>query len=354
MRTFESFHVQVNRIHGGKPILTPHADQAWENRTISDSACTFITNRDELAIVVSKLPFDENTLVGIRRQPALCIVIYAANGTASEEESHPRSSLGLAVFGPDLELLARHPEPVLISDQSYDLKGIEGGRLAKIGRRYVLTYTARSSDIPAGVCRIALASTTDFSTWIKHGVIRGNFNHTESTNGMIFEQKVGSRYMMLHQPLAGKDAATIHWAESTDIYREWKTRGLLMRPLSQTTFRQSSIHGAAPPIKLPDGRFLLLYQIKNRNADGSDKEGIGIALGDPGSRTFIVKRHEPLLWPEVPAAIAGDGNTDIISTLSVCGSYLYHDDLYILYTVAGRAVMAAKILKSEIAHFISR
>ena len=160
--------------------------------------------------------------------------------------------------------------------------------------------------------------------------------------------------MMLHRPMEGDNAMSIHWAESDDVYREWKSRGLLMRPIRNPEFADTWIGGGAPPLKLPDGRFLVLYHIGNRRGDGSREYDLGLAIGDPGSRYFIVKRLEPILRPETPAETVGDPSLGVNNVVFVCGAYFYNGDLYFPYAGADTVVLGARIPKSELDQFIAR
>ncbi len=354
MRTIESLQIQIQRGNSGNLIIGIDANHPWENQSVSNAACTLITNPEEIKIVAAKLPFDEATRKRLLDYPAMCAVIYTATGTGTDENNPSLPSLGLAILGPEFELIARHHAPVISPDQEYDIRGISSGRLVRIGRRYTLTYNALSGQADAAACRIALASTTDFTTWIKHGLLRGNFNHANSMNAAMVEKKIGSKYIMFHQPMSGSEAGTIHWAETTDVYRDWKTRGLLMRPMAGTSAGRNMLITGAPPVKLADGRFLLLYGVRAQDPNGPTSDSLGIAIGDPGSRYFIVKRFEPLRIPrndgnsgDTPAA--GTGRTH-----SICGAYMYEGHLYFLYSDGGKSISGARIPRDQIAQFTSR
>jgi len=345
--------IAVERLYECRPIIKKIARHPWENRVTFNPACALVTDRDEMAAIVLKLPFSAATKKALRRQPALSFLLYRAQGERTGALDHSRSSLGLAVLSPKLELLARHKEPVLLPEKDYENLGVEDGRITKIGRRYVLVYTAYSSATPNNKIRIALASSTDFVTWEKHGLLKGDFNNINNKNGIIFERKIGRKFVMLHRPMEGKDAMAIHWAESDGIHKAWESRGVLMKPIGNQSFVDTWIGGGAPPLKLPDGRYLILYHIGNRKVGGSKEYDLGIAIGDPAAKDFIVKRMEPLMRPETAAETTGDPTLGVNNVLFVCGAYFYKGDLYFPYAGADSVVLGGKIPRSELEKFIA-
>mgnify|MGYP001583951233 FL=1 len=152
--------------------------------------------------------------------------------------------------------------------------------------------------------------------------------------------------------MEGKDAMSIHWAEADDIFDEWRNRGSLMKPIPNAAFVDTWIGGGAPPLKLPDGRFLIIYHIGNRKADGAREYDLGIAIGDPSRSEFIVKRGEPLLSPQSHAETAGDAELGVNNVVFICGAYFFHGDLFFPYAGADSVVLAGKISKSEIDHYL--
>jgi len=68
--------------------------------------------------------------------------VYRAQGLKSEDYDYRKSSLGVAVFSPTLELLYRFPKPVLLPDTTYDILGVEDARISQFGDTSYLLYTA--------------------------------------------------------------------------------------------------------------------------------------------------------------------------------------------------------------------
>lgn len=166
----------VERLHDGSTLLAPVTTHSWENAVTFNPACVLIDDRSELERIIPGLPFSPEVLRRLAASPALCFLLYRAQGTKTAEHDHTHSTMGLAVLSPDLRLLARHDEPVLRPEYDFENLGVEDGRLSRIGDRYVLFYSAYASAAPENLIRIALASTADFVHWEKHGLLKGDLN----------------------------------------------------------------------------------------------------------------------------------------------------------------------------------
>src|SRR5271169_5385036 len=107
---------RVQRLHGGTPILRRIEDHPWENRVTFNPACAFVNERPLMESIVPSLPFDAPTKELLLKQDGLCFLLYRAQGARRDDYDHTRSSLGLAVLSPGLDLLARHDRPVMLPD----------------------------------------------------------------------------------------------------------------------------------------------------------------------------------------------------------------------------------------------
>lgn len=277
----------------------------------------------------------------------------SCSGEKTHAYDYTRSSIGLAIFSPYLQLLARHTEPVIRPEEAYENLGVEDPRITKVKDRYVMLYTAYGSGEPMNKIRIALASSNDFVNWEKHGLVKGTFNVINNKNAMLFEDRLKEKYVMLHRPMEGENAMAIHWAESNDVFGEWKSRGVLMKPIPNPSFADTWIGGGAPPMKLPDGRYLILYHIGNRKPDGTREYDLGIAVAEFKRQEVIVKRDEPLLRPETPAETIGDGELGVNNVVFVCGAYFYNSDLYFPYAGADSVILGGKISQRELDRYLT-
>jgi predicted GH43/DUF377 family glycosyl hydrolase len=342
----------VQRLCQNEPLLKSNPNHAWENRVTFNPACVLVTERGELDTIIAELPLDAKTKKELSKEEALTFLLYRAQGSKTSGRDYSRSSMGLAILSARLRLLARCAHPVIIPEHDYENLGVEDGRLSRVGDRYYLFYTAYGSSAPQNRIRIAVASTTNFVEWTKHGLLRGPLNELDNKNAMLFEGKVGGRFLMLHRPMSGEDAMAIHWAEADDIFGEWTSKGVLMKPLPNAEFADTWIGGGAPPLLLGDGRYLILYHIGNRKANGEREYDLGIAIGDPSGEHFIVMRDEPLLRPTSPLEITADPELGVGNVLFVCGAYFYQGDLYFPYAGADSVVLAGRVTEADLSDYL--
>jgi len=343
----------IERLNYGKPIIQRVPSHPWENKVTFNPACAFVSDRAELSFIIERLPFNPKTKDLLRSQLGLCFLLYRAQGLPTSEYNHTHSSIGFAVLSPTLELLARHTKPVILPDNDYDNLGVEDARITKIGSQYIMFYTAYSSGVPENIIRIAIATTTDFVHWDKHGLLKGEFNTIHNKNAMLFEQTINQKYIMLHRPMQGDNAMAIHWAETNDIFGEWKSRGMLMNPLPNPTFTETWIGGGAPPLHIGPNKYLIIYHIGNRNAEGKREYDLGIAVADFSSKEIIIKRNEPLLRPVTAAEKIEDKDLGVGNVLFICGAYFYNGDLYFPYAGADSVVLGGKISEAELRKYLS-
>ena len=106
-------------------------------------------------------------------------------------------------------------QPAIFPTEIYEEYGIEDPRMTNIGGTIFINYTAVSR---YGVS-VALASTTDFVHYTKHGVILP----PENKNVVIFPEMIEGRYVMIHRPATtglgnqqmwmGFSTDMVHWGE---------------------------------------------------------------------------------------------------------------------------------------------
>jgi beta-1,2-mannobiose phosphorylase / 1,2-beta-oligomannan phosphorylase len=339
---------KVQRLHDGQPLLRREVRHPWENKVTFNPAVVLIEDRLVLDRAISALPFDFRMRNKLRTEPALCFLFYRAQGTPTPEYDHRRSSIGLAVLTPKLEVVARHVEPILRPGNTFDDLGVEDPRVTRIGDRFYMLYCGYGSGTERNNIRIAVASSDDLVHWQKHGLLDGDFNRIDNKNAMLFPKKVNGRYLLFHRPMEGSDALAVHVAEAEDILGGWTNRGVVMKALANPEFKDVWIGGGAPPLLLPDGRFLVIYHIGNRRVNGEREYDLGIAIADPSSREFIVKRNEPLLRPGTVAETTGDEDLGVNNVVFICGAYFFDGDLYFPYAGADSVVLAGRIAGAEV------
>ena len=343
---------QFERLNAGRPILRKIDDHPWENKVVFNPASVLVEDRATLDRVISELPFNRETRLKLGGHKALCFLFYRAQGKETPGYDHRRSSIGLAVLTPTLELLARHDKPIILPDQAYEDLGAEDARIGRVGDQFVMFYTAYASGQVKNRIRIAVAISRDLVHWEKRGLLKGRFNEIDNKNAMLFPTRVDGKYLMLHRPIEGENALSIHWAETEDVLGEWKTRGMLIQRRLNPKFEDTWIGGGAPPLLLPDGRFLLIYHIGNKTHGKGREYDFAIAVADPKNPEFIVRRDEPLVRPETEAETVGDSDLGVNDVMFVCGAHFYQSDLYIPYAGADSVVLGGKIRKEELEQYL--
>ena len=342
----------VERLNGNQPIIRRNEGHDWENKVTFNPACALVDDRYGVEKVARALPVGDEQRDLLLRQQALVALLYRAQGKRTDDYDHTRSSLGLAICSPTLEVLVRLDRPVMLPDRPYDNLGVEDARITRVGDRFYMIYTGYSSGHGRPRIRICLASSDDLFHWEKHGPLNGTFNGFDNKNGMLFEPQMNGKFLMLHRPMEGEDAMMVHWAEAAEIHGEWKSRGVLIASRPNPAFKDVWVGGGAPPLLLADGRYLILYHIGNRDAGRKREYDLGLALCDLRLPAPIVRRVEPLFRPATPAETVGDGDLGVNNVIFVCGAYFWEGDLYIPYAGADTCVLGARIRKEEIERFL--
>ncbi len=179
----------------------------------------------------------------------------------------------------------------------YEEFGVEDPRITRIGDTYYFTYVAVSCHGAA----TALASTKDFKSFQRHGII---FN-PENKDVLLFPEKIRGRYFALHRPNAATPftkpemwiAASpdlIHWGE----HEQFLGGG--------DVWEIGRIGGGAPPIRVPEG-WLEIYHGNNRREEdrGIGTYSAGALLMDPEHPRRILGRSPQIFVPETPYETEG-------------------------------------------------
>lgn len=170
--------------------------------------------------------------------------------------------------------------------------GVEDPRITPLDGRYYITYVAVSRH---GVAT-ALASTEDFRTFRRHGVIFG----PENKDVVLFPEKIGGDYVAIHRPsgMANFTRPGMWLARSPDLVH-WGRHEHLISP---TEGWDAARNGAGPPPVRTDDGWLLVYHGCSRAARPGEVGvyAAGSLLLDAADPSRIVRRSEyPWLVPEL-------------------------------------------------------
>lgn len=149
--------------------------------------------------------------------------------------------------------------PVFLPESSIEEYGVEDPRITEIDGRYWITYVVVSRHGAA----TALASTLDFITFERHGVIFA----PENKDVVLFPRKIEGKYVALHRPTAKTNFCRPEiWLSRSPDLLHWGEHQPLLSGLAD--WEAERIGAGPPPIELPSG-WLVIYH----GCGGSDQVG---------------------------------------------------------------------------------
>ncbi len=170
--------------------------------------------------------------------------------------------------------------------------GVEDPRITQLNDRFYFTYVAVSRHGPA----TALASTLDFRTFERHGIIFC----PENKDVVLFPEMISGQYAALHRPVCGSPFTQPEmWLASSPDLLHWGQHQHLAIP--HQDWQSGRIGAGPPPIRVPGG-FLSLYH-GNRSSKRSGEVGeyaAGALLLDANDPSRVLtSTTEPFLRPEL-------------------------------------------------------
>src|SRR4051812_44436536 len=169
--------------------------------------------------------------------------------------------------------------------------GAEAPRITRLTGRFSFTYAAVSRHGPA----TALASTADFCTFDRHGIIFC----PENKDVVLFPEKIGGTFAALHRPVCGtpftrpamwvaRSPDLIHWGAHTSL------------TLSGGDWQTGRVGASPPPVRVPEGWLAIYHGNRHPTRPGEVGTYYGGALVlDATDPTRVLKRTaEPFMVPE--------------------------------------------------------
>ena len=219
--------------------------------------------------------------------------------------------------------------PAIFGRGELESYGIEDCRVAQIGEKYCLTYTAVS---PNGV-GVGLRSTTDWREFVSHGMIIPPHNK----DCAIFTEKIGEKYFALHRPSSVQVGGNYIWlAESPDLAHWGENRCIATtRPESWDSAR---IGAGAAPIRTSEG-WLEIYH----GADAEHRYCLGALLLDLEEPWKVLARSkDPIMEP-----IADYERTGFFGNVVFTNGHLVDGDRITLYYGASDSVICGAALSID-------
>ncbi len=176
--------------------------------------------------------------------------------------------------------------------------GVEDPRITPLDGRFYFTYVAVSRHGPA----TALASTTDFHMFTRHGVIAC----PENKDVVLFPERVSGSYAALHRPVCGTPFTRPEmWVARSPDLLHWGDHAPLA--VGGGAWQSGRVGAGTPPLRVADG-WLEIYH-GNRQPTRPGEVGVyygGALLLDPDDPVRVLRRTpEPFFNPEADFEVHG-------------------------------------------------
>lgn len=305
-----------------------------------------------------------NPGVVYEKETGLVHMLYRAIG----DDDRYRSILGYAVSEDGVNF-KRHDHSVLEPNEKYEKKTIEDPRITEIEGTFYITYVSHfENDRQNTIAITALASTTDFKEYKRHGVITPL--GADNKDVVLFPEKINGKYAMLHRPInwikeniyEKKDGLYLKvkkrtikwpleeipvfpempsiWIAYSDNLTDWYNHKVVME--SEREWEGVKIGAGPPPIKTDKG-WLSIYHGSSRlpNSKFRDYKNeiyhrtykAGAALLDLNDPSKVIARTEnPILEPEKDYEVYGD----VPNVVFPEGAIVKGDELFVYYGAADK------------------
>jgi beta-1,2-mannobiose phosphorylase / 1,2-beta-oligomannan phosphorylase len=176
--------------------------------------------------------------------------------------------------------------------------GVEDPRITPLDGRFFFSYVSVSRHGPAS----ALASTADFRTFERHGVIFC----PENKDVVLFPTRIGGTFAALHRPVCGTPFTRPEmWVARSPDLIHWGAHAPLN--VSGGEWQSGRVGAGPPPVRVPDG-WLVIYH-GNRQSTRPGEVGAyyaGAILLNPNDPARVLRRSpEPFFLPEADFEVAG-------------------------------------------------
>jgi len=169
--------------------------------------------------------------------------------------------------------------------------GVEDPRITRLGDTFYITYVAVSRHGAA----TALASTKDFETFQRHGIIFP----PDNKDVVLFPEKINDTYVALHRPISAAPFTSpeIWFSQSPDL-RHWGQHEPLA--CSTSAWEADRVGAGPPPIRTPQGWLVIYHGSQKSSIPGKvGAYSAGAMLLDIDDPTQVIRRSaEALLMPE--------------------------------------------------------
>ncbi len=251
------------------------------------------------------------------------------------------SHLRLAISSDGETIDEVEPQPALGPLERYEEFGVEDARITRIGDTYYITYVGVSRN---GIVT-ALASTKDFRTYDRHGVILP----PENKDVVLFPEKINGKYWAIHRPYPfTRFGMPEMWLASSPDLVSWGGHRCLLGGLERW---ETERVGAGPPPILTDAGWLVIYHgvrlPDQRQGIGVYSAG-GLLLDRSEPSKILARAKSPFMVPSAEYERHGYVPDVVFPT----GVVRQGDDLLIYYGAADSHICVTRRSLSEICECI--
>jgi beta-1,2-mannobiose phosphorylase / 1,2-beta-oligomannan phosphorylase len=228
------------------------------------------------------------------------------------------------------------PTPALFPATPYEEFGVEDPRITLIDGTYWTNYTAVSR---RGIAT-ALASTRDFKTFERHGIIFPPPNRDVT----IFPEQIDGRYVALHRPMPTGIGEQAVWIASSADLMSWGDHRFVAGP-RDGRWDDSKIGGGAVPFRVRSGNTDAWLAIYHGVTKSSTAYSLGALLLDARDPSRVLARsREPILEPEAEYERKGFFGGVVFT----CGALVDGDQVRIYYGAADGVIAVADLSLRQI------
>jgi len=228
------------------------------------------------------------------------------------------------------------PAPALSSATRYESFGLEDPRITLLGDTYWINYSAVSRH---GITT-ALASTTDFKEFKRHGVIFPPDNRDVT----IFPDKIAGSYAALHRPMPMGIGHPAIWATSSPDLFSWGSHRYVAGA-RHGKWDDSKVGGGAVPFRVRSKTYDGWLAVYHGVTESPPSYALGALLLDPNDPAVVIARsREPILRPETAYEREGFFGGVVFT----CGLLAEADVVRIYYGAADGVTAVADLSLEEI------
>ena len=328
----------------GNPVLKPNPEVEWESLIVCNP--------------------------GVWYENDTFFMLYRAAG--NDVEHVIRFGLAVSKNGYDFKRVSERPVFVPSSDGP-DSGCVEDPRIVKFDEDYYITYAYRpfppgqywtfghdevllpecGGQAPLALKKnlgcSGLAITRDFHTFRRLGRLTSPM--LDDRDVILFPEKVGKYYVMLHRPkeYTGAEYGVKYpsiWVKFSDDLLSWEDKESHLLITGRENTWEEKIGGATPPLKTDKG-WLMLYHGVEHGGRGYYRVG-AVLLDKENPLKVLARTPDCILEPEFNYELCGNYQGCVFPT----GNVIVEDMLYVYYGCADKYIGLAPCRVEELTDFL--